>query len=291
MGVFIAFITVAVYLMARGFGFSLSYVGLAFIFSGFTSFFSYYYSDKVILTLSGAREANRKQDFVFYTVAENLSIAAGTPKPKLYVIEDGAMNAFATGRDPAHAVICVTRGLLERLNRTELEGVVAHEMSHIRNYDTRVMSIVVILVGMLALVADWFLRMSFWGGGNRRRNDREEGGQLQAVLFIVGMILAVLSPLIAQLIQLAISRRREFLADASGVGLTKYPAGLAQALEKLSEDREKLHSVSTATAHLFIHSPYGADNSKQQKKQGNWFAGLFLTHPSIEERIKILRSM
>lgn len=294
MAAFIGFITLAVYFMARGLGFSLSYVGLAFIFSGFTSLLSYYYSDKLILMLSGAREASRKQDFHFYTVTENLCLAAGIPKPRLYVIEDSAMNAFATGRDPKHAVVCATRGMLEKLNRTELEGVIAHELSHIRNYDTRLMSIVVILVGMLALIADWFLRMSFWGGGRRRRDEREEGGQIQALLFIAGLILAFLSPLIAQLIQLAISRRREFLADASGVGLTKYPEGLARALEKLADDKEPLEAANKATAHLYIHSPFGADIPRSHfsgSQAVGMFANLFSTHPPIAERIKLLRKM
>ena len=295
MGLFIAFITVAVYFMARGLGFSLSYVGIAFIFSGITSLASYYYSDKMILSLSGAREANRKQDFMFYTVTENLSMAAGIPMPKLYVIEDSAMNAFATGRDPKHAVVVATRGILERLNRTELEGVIAHELSHVRNYDTRVMSIVVILVGMIALIADWFLRMSFWGGRGRRSNDRDEGGgQLQVLFFVVGLVLAFLSPIIAQLIQLAISRRREYLADASGVGLTKYPEGLARALEKLAQDKEPLEAANKATAHLYIHSPFHSDvPSAQLSRQQvtGMFAGLFSTHPPLQDRIKVLREM
>lgn len=279
---FIAFITLAVYGMAQGFGFSLSYVGIAFIFSGLTSIFSYYFSDQMILGLAGAREASRKQDFMFYTVTENLCLAAGMPKPKLYVIEDMAMNAFATGRDPEHAVVCATRGLLEKMNRTELEGVIAHELSHVRNYDTRLMSIVVILIGMLAIVADMFMRMSFWGGGRRRNNDRDEGGQLGAIMFVVGLLLAILSPIVAKLIQLAISRRREFLADASGVGLTKYPAGLASALEKLAGETQTLHSASHATAHLYISNPFKGEKN---------FSNLFSTHPPLNERIKVLRSM
>lgn len=293
MFVFVVFITLSVYLMARGLGFSLSYVGIAFIVSGITSLISYYFSDQLILTLSGARPASRKQDFHFYTVTENLCLAAGIPRPKLYVIEDSAMNAFATGRDPKHAAVCATTGILKRLDRTELEGVIAHELSHIRNYDTRVMSIVVILVGMVALIADWFLRMSYWGG-ERRRRDNREGGQLQALLFVAGLVLAFLSPIIAQLIQLAISRRREFLADASGVGLTKYPEGLARALEKLSQDREPLEAANKATAHLYIHSPFGADVPRSHfsgSQAVGMFANLFSTHPPIAERIANLRRM
>lgn len=290
---FIAFITIAVYFMAVGFGFSLSYVGLALVFSGIMSFVSYYYSDQIILSLSGARPANRQQDFQFYTVTENLSMAAGIPMPKLYVIEDSAMNAFATGRDPQHAVVCATSGILERLNRTELEGVIAHELSHVRNYDIRLMSIVTILVGLVALLADWFLRMSFWGGGGRkRRSNDSEGGNLGIILFVVGMVFALLSPIVAQLIQLAISRQREYLADASGVGITKYPAGLASALEKLENDREPLEAANKATAHLYIHSPYFADVPKAKFSGSTaMFAGLFSTHPPVEERIKRLKAM
>jgi heat shock protein HtpX len=205
--------------------------------------------------------------------------------PKLYVIDDTAMNAFATGRDPDHAVICATTGILSRLNRTELEGVIAHELSHVKNYDIRLMSIVTVLVGLIALLADWMLRLASWGGG-RRRNSDEGGGQLQIVFFIAGLVLALLSPLIAQLIQLAISRRREFLADASGAAITKYPEGLARALEKISADREPLEAANKATAHLYIANPL-----KNTKGSIGWFAGLFDTHPPIEERLKALRSL
>ena len=204
--------------------------------------------------------------------------------PKLYVIDDTAMNAFATGRDPEHAVICATTGLLSRLNRSEIEGVVAHELSHVINYDIRLMSIVTILVGCVALLADWMLRMSAWGGGRRR--DKDEGGQIGAVLFIVGIVLAILSPIIAQLIQLAISRRREFLADASGVAITKNPTGLSHALEKISQDREPLEAANKATAHLYIENPL-----KNLHSGVGWFSGLFATHPPVEERLKALRQL
>ncbi|MEO8581033.1 MAG: M48 family metallopeptidase [Patescibacteria group bacterium] len=281
---FIVFIVGATYVMAQGFGYDLSIVGYALIFSGVTSFFSYYFSDKIILSISGAHEATREKYFDFYTVTENLCLNQQMKMPKLYVIEDTAMNAFATGRDPNHAVICATTGILSRLNRTELEGVIAHELSHVKNYDIRLMSLVTVMVGMIALLADWMLRMAAWGGGRRSRDN--EGGQLQTVFFIVGLILALLSPLIAQLIQLAISRRREFLADASGVAITKYPEGLASALEKISADREPLEAANKATAHLYISNPL-------KNIQGNrsWFAGLFDTHPPVEERLKALRSL
>jgi heat shock protein HtpX len=239
IAIFIAFITAATYLICYALGFDLSAVGIALILSGALSFISFYYSDQIILTISGAVPANKKDHFDFYTVVENLARPAGIPMPKLFVIEDSAMNAFATGRDPQHAVVCATTGLLQRLNRTEIEGVVAHEMSHIRNYDTRLMSIVTILVGLVTLLADILLRTNIRG-----KSDRDDNGNIGTILMAAGFILALLSPIIAQLIQLAISRRREYLADATGASITKYPEGLASALEKLSKDREPLEAVS-----------------------------------------------
>lgn len=288
---FVAFISAAVYFMVRGFNLNPSFVPLALIASGAMSFVSYYFSDRVILTMSGARPATREEFFDFYTVTENLCLAAKTPLPRLYVIDDSAMNAFATGRDPAHAVICATTGILQRLDRSELEGVVAHELAHIRNYDIRLMSIVTILVGFVVLLSDWLLHMSFWGG-NRRSEENREGGQLQAIFFILGMVFALLSPIAAQLIQLAISRRREYLADASGAALTKYPEGLARALEKLSRDQEPLEAANKATAHLYIHSPFYSDtpHSNFSGKGVGWFSNLFATHPPIEDRIAKLRN-
>ncbi|HEX8923784.1 MAG TPA: M48 family metallopeptidase [Patescibacteria group bacterium] len=277
---FIAFITAAAYLIAYAMGYDLSFVGFALIISGVISFASYYYSDQIILSISSARPATRTEFFDFYTVAENLSHADGLPMPKLYVIEDTAMNAFATGRDPQHAVVCATTGLLSRLNRTEIEGVIAHELSHVKNYDTRLMGIVAILVGMVTLLADILLRTRFRG-----RGDRKNDGDLGAILFIAGIVMALLSPLIAQLIQLAISRRREFLADASGAQLTRYPEGLARALEKISADTEPLEAANKATAHLYIANPL-----KNRSDSVGWFAGLFNTHPPVKERIKALRS-
>jgi heat shock protein HtpX len=196
------------------------------------------------------------------------------------------MNAFATGRNPDHAVICATTGLLAKLNRAELEGVIAHELSHVKNYDILIMSVVSVLVGMLALLADWLLRWSSWGGG-RRKNDRDsEGNQLQIILFVVGLLLALLSPIIAQLIQLAISRKREFLADASGVGITKNPQGLIKALEKISADPEPLEAANKATAHLYISNPL-----KNRSDAVGWFAGLFATHPPVTDRIQALKAL
>lgn len=277
---FVIFITLVAWLLAKALGYGPGVIGWALVFSGLMSFASYWWSDKIILAISQARPANKKQDFQFFTVAENLSLASQMPMPKLYVIEDTAPNAFATGRNANHAVVCATTGLLAKLNRTELEGVIAHEISHIKNYDMLLMSVVTILVGMIVLISDWFTRSVLFGG--RRNRDNENTG---AIFFIIGLILALLSPLIAKLIQLAISRRREFLADAAAVKLTRFPDGLIRALQKISADPETLEVANKATAHLYIVNPFkGA-----QLKSG--LAQLFNTHPPVEERIKILREM
>lgn len=288
---FFLFIATAMYFMTQAIGYymgyepgGLGYLGVALIISGLTSFGGYYFSDRIVLGISGARIADRKREFNFYTVAENVAIGAGLPKPRLYVIEDTAPNAFATGRDPEHAVICATTGLLQKLTRTELEGVIAHEFSHIKNYDVRLMSVVAVLVGTLALLGDWFFRIRFFGGGRRRDG---EGGQIGAIIFLVGIIFAILSPFIAQLIQLAISRRREFMADAGSVEVTRQPEGLISALKKISSDLEPLEAANKATAHLYIVNPF---KGKVHGAVG-WFAGLFNTHPPIGERIKILSQM
>ena len=288
---FAAFIAVAVYFISQAAGIYLGYepgglgfAGIALIIAGLMSFGGYYYSDKIVLKISGARPADRKRDFLFYTVVENLSIASGLPKPKLYVIDDSAPNAFATGRDPKHAVVCTTTGLLSKLNRTELEGVLAHELSHIRNYDIRLMSVVAVLVGMVALLGDFFLRMSFYG---RRRDSSRKAGQLGMVILVLGVLFAILSPIIAKLIQLAISRRREFLADASAISITRQPQGLISALQKISKDTEPLEVANKATAHLYIVNPFKG----KMKSAVGWFAGLFNTHPPISKRIKTLKNM
>lgn len=293
VGGFFLFVTLAIYVISQAMSFYMGYqpgglgfLGIALIISGVTSFGSYWFSDKIVLSLSGARPANRKTDFNFYTVTENLSIAAGIPTPKLYVIDDTAMNAFATGRDPKHASVCATTGLLSYLNRTELEGVVAHELSHIKNYDTRLMSLVSIMVGSLALLADWLLRMSFWGGG-RRDSDRENNNQLGVLIFALGIVFAILSPIVAQLIQLAISRRREFMADNGAVKITRQPSGLIGALEKISRDQEPLEAANKATAHLYIINPFKG----RDKRAVSWFAGLFNTHPPVKDRIEALKKM
>lgn len=248
---------------------------IAIFFSLFMNVLSYWFSDKIILSISKAREASRQEFFDLYALTENLAITAGLPMPKIYVIEDPAPNAFATGRNKDHAVVAVTTGLLQRLERDELEGVIAHELSHIGNRDILLMSAVVVLVGLLSILSDMFLRG--FALGDRRDNNRGGG-----VLAIVGLVLIVLSPIIATLIKLAISRRREFLADASAALLTRYPEGLAKALEKISTYNAPMKSAHTATAHLFIANPFGSKAS---------FSNLFATHPPAEERIKILRNM
>jgi heat shock protein HtpX len=280
---FIVFIVGATYLMSEAFGYGPGLVGWALVFSGVTSFASYWWSDKIILTISGARPAKREEFFDFYTVTENLAMSQRLPNPKLYVIDDTAMNAFATGRDPKHAVVCATTGLLSRLDRSEIEGVVAHELSHVKNYDMLLMSVVTILVGLIALLSDWMLRMSFYGG---KRDRRDEGGQLQVIFIAVGFALAILSPLIAQLIQLAISRRREFLADASAVSMTKNPQGLIDALKKLDHDKEPLEAANKATAHMYITNPL-----KNVHGAVGAFAGLFHTHPPMKQRIAQLQQL
>lgn len=255
----------------------------AVIFSIIYSLVSYYFSSNITLALSRAREIERQTAPELYKLVENLAITAGLPLPKIYIIDDTATNAFATGRNPQKAVIVFTTGILQKLKKPELEGVVAHELSHIGNYDIRLMTLVVVLVGILTLLADFFLRFSFFGGRGR---SREGGNQLQAIFLIAGIVLALLSPLIATLIQLAISRKREFLADSSGVLLTRYPEGLAQALEKISADKEPLEAANKATAHLYIANPL-----KNRHGGVGWFAGLFNTHPPVEERIRRLREM
>lgn len=276
---FIVFVSAAALLISYALGFDYTVLPIFLIISGLMSLGSYYFSDRIILAISSARPATREEFFDFYTVAENLSRAARIPMPKLYVIDDTALNAFATGRDPEHAVVVATTGILSRLDRTELEGVVAHELSHVKNYDIRLMSIVTVLVGVVTLLADILLRT------NIRGRSRDEAGQIQAILFIVGIILALLSPIIANLIKLALSRSREFLADASGAELTRYPEGLARALEKISADKEPLEAANKATAHLYIANPL-----RNRHDAIGWFSGLFNTHPPIEERIKALRS-
>jgi len=247
----------------------------AVVFSIFMSFLSYWKSDKIVLAMSNAHLVKFNDNPELYRVVENLCITAGLPVPKIYMIEETAPNAFATGRDPEHGVICFTRGLIDLLDRSELEGVAAHELSHIGNRDILLSTVVVVLVGFVVLASDFFLRWSFFGGGRRRRNDDGGAG---GIMIIIALVLAVLAPLSATLIQLAISRKREFLADASGALLTRYPEGLASALKKISANNIPLKSASKATAHLYISNPL----------KGKKLSKLFMTHPPIEERVKAL---
>jgi len=284
IGFFLVFVIGLGYLLSWVFNNQFILV-IAVIIAVVQALVSYYYSDSITLVVSGAKEVPRKEPFLnLHRVVENLAIAGGLPKPKIYLIKDSAPNAFATGRDPKHASIAVTSGLLDKLNKNELEGVIAHELSHVGNYDIRLMTVVVVLVGVVALLSDFFLRWTWFGGGRRR--DSEGGGQLQLILFIVAIAMAILAPLAATLIQLAISRKREYLADASGTLLTRYPEGLASALEKIAKDREPLEVANKATAHLYIESPF-----KESSHNRGWLSGLFETHPPVEERIKKIRAM
>lgn len=255
-----------------------AYAVMGFVISIGSSFFSYFFADKIVLATTGAKLASKEQYFDFYTVTENLCIASGMPMPKLYVMDDPSPNAFATGRDPKHGVVCATTGLLQMLDRAELEGVIAHELSHIKNYDILVMTIVAVLVGTLSLVADFMMRGAMFGKD-------DDGGKKNPIFLVLFIVALILMPIVATLIQLAISRKREFLADASGALLTRYPEGLARALEKIAGYPQPVHSATSSTAHLFISNPF--------KKTGgmSWMASLFSTHPPTEERLKILRSM
>lgn len=281
MILFVVFITTLVYVFSRALGGGLSLVGFALIFSGIFSFGSYYWSDKMVLSMSGAKLIEKKDNKELYNIVENLCIAAGVPTPKIYIINDSSPNAFATGRDPKHAVVAVTTGLVDILSKTELEGVISHELSHVRNFDTRLMAIVAILVGFIAVISDMFTRI-LWLGGSR---DNERNSSAQGIFMLVGIIFAILSPIAAILIQLAVSRKREFLADASGALLTRYPEGLASALEKISAYPRSVKDATNATAHLYIANPF------KNKDGRSLFTGLFDTHPPIAERVKILRSM
>lgn len=243
------------------------------------SLVSYYSGDKLALWTAGAQGPIQKENNAYvYRLVENLCITAGLPLPKIYLIPDPAINALATGRDPQHASIAITTGAIDNLENEELEGVIAHELSHIKNYDIRLMMIVIVCVSITTLLANWFFRFSFFGG---RRNSR--GGSIQLVFILLGIIMAILSPLAAKLIQLAISRKREFLADASAALLTRYPEGLAKALEKITANNQPMRKTNKAIAHLYFSSSFGEKKS--------WFSHMFSTHPPIEDRIKALRQI
>ena len=281
MSVFFVVVISIGWLFARIYGDS-SFVVIAVVFSLFMNFFSYWFSDKIVLAMSGAHPIKKEEDLELYRIVENLCIVAGLKMPKIYMINDPSPNAFATGRNQERAAVAVTSGLRQVLNKNELEGVIAHELSHIGNRDILISTIVVILVGFVALLSDFFLRAHFFRG---RRNDRDGGGQAQMIMMLVGIILAILTPIVATLIQLAISRKREFLADASGALLTRYPEGLALALEKISNSQIPLRRINKATAHLYISSPLKGGQS------AGWLAKLFMTHPPVRERLAALRDM
>jgi heat shock protein HtpX len=250
---------------------------IAVIISIFSSIFSYWYSDKLVLSMAGAREVDEKDAPQLYHLLENLCITVGMPMPKLYIINESQPNAFATGRDEKHAVIAVTSGLMNRLEKIEIEGVLAHELAHIKNKDMLLQTVVVVMAGLITIVSDFFLRSMMWGGDNR-----ENKNPIFLILAIAG---AILAPLAATIIQLSISRKREFLADATGALITRYPDGLADALKKISEDPHELPDVNNATAHLYISSPLRGESSS------NWVSKLFMTHPPVEERIAALKGM
>ncbi len=277
MLIFIALFTGFFYLLGLFFESPESFLVIGLLSSVTSSFVSYYWSDKIVLKLVGAKPANKKEHFHFYTVVENLSLAAGLPKPKVYVIEDDAPNAFATGRDPKHAVVVATTGLLRILDRSDLEGVVAHELSHIKNYDILLSTVVAVLVGTIGVVSDFVLRHLWYIDDDKER-------RINPILLILFMLAIILMPFIAQLIQLAISRRREFLADASAVMITRNPQGLIDALKKISRYPKQV-DVSPSLAHLFFFSPL------DKKRVGKFVSKLFSTHPPIEERIKALESL
>lgn len=254
-----------------------AFLWVAVAFSIFMNITAYWFSDRVALASAGAHEADSVKYLELHRIVENLAIAAGLPKPRVYIIDDPAPNAFAAGRDPKHSVVAVTTGLLARLERSEIEGVIAHELSHIGNRDILVMTVAVVLAGFIAVVADMFLRMSFYGGGDRDNKN--------PILLIAAVAAVIIAPLAAQLIQFAVSRKREFLADASGALLTRYPEGLASALKKISSYEAPMERASHATAHLFISNPFGAHEA------GRFIAKIFSTHPPIEERVAALSGM
>lgn len=248
-----------------------------------SSFISYWFSDKIVLSMSGAHQLKFEDNKELYRLVENLCISVGLPTPKIYIINDISPNAFATGRNPKNAVIAVTTGLLNKLEKSELEGVIAHELSHIKNYDILIATLTTVMVGMIVLLADWFRRWAFYSGGRSRSNENK--GQLQLIIIILAIVFSILAPIFAYIMQFAISRKREFLADADGALTTRYPEGLARALEKISSDPNDMERANRATAHLYISEPI-----KQKNKKSLW-AKAFMTHPPIEDRVKALRGM
>lgn len=278
---FLAFIAVIVYYICMALDLGELSIIIAMIFAIVSTWGSYYYSDKIVLKLNNARPATREEDLKLVNILDSLVISAGLQeKPQLYVIEDAQPNAFATGRNPKHAVICVTTGLLEKLDYYELEGVLAHEMSHIKNYDILLSAVVSVMVGLVVILSDWFTRISFYGG--RRGRDRDNDNNGNAIIMLIGLIFLILAPIFGQLMQLAISRKREFLADATAIEFTRNPDGLISALEKISADPNELKVANKATENMYIANPF-----RNKKKSSD----LWSTHPSTEARIEALRNL
>ncbi len=284
MAAFVLSISVLVTVFVLALRLPIGAIGIVGIILIIYALFSYYASTSIVLSISGAHEVTKEEEWEFVRRVENLAIGAGLPMPRTWVLEDSAPNAFATGMDPKHSHVVATRGILDKLEPIELEGVLAHEMSHIGNYDIRMTTIATVLVGVVALLSDLFLRFTFFGAGSRRsRNDRDGGGAIAILLLAAALILAILAPIAAQIMTLAISRKREYLADASGALLCRNPEALARALEKITADPEPLEAANKATAQLYFSNPLHDHKS--------WLNNLFDTHPPVEERIRLLRSM
>ena len=284
ISIFILVITLIVYYICNALELGTISIVIALVFSIGSAWASYYYSDKIVLSLNNARPATKEEDLKLVNILDSLMVASGlSSKPRLYVVEDAQPNAFATGRNPENAVICVTTGLLEKLDYYELEGVIAHEMSHIKNYDIRLSCIVSVMVGFIVMLSDMFSRILFWGGNKKRDNDSNGN----AILMLIGLICLILSPIFGSLMQLALSRKREFLADSTAVEFTRNPDGLISALEKLENDPNQLKTANSATANMYIINPF-KKNSKEGKKRTS---NIWSTHPSTADRIESLRNL
>ena len=287
VAIFTFIITLIVYYICYAFDFGEFSIAIALIFSIISAFGTYYNCDKIVLSMSNARPATKEEDLKLVNILESLMVTANLPaKPRLYVVDDPQPNAFATGRNPQNAVICVTTGLLQKLEYYELEGVIAHEMSHIKNYDIRLSAVVSVMVGFVVMLSDYVSRLLFWGGG-RRRDDDGDGNSGNAILMLIGLIFLILSPIFGTLMQLALSRKREFLADATAVELTRNPQGLISALRKLDSDKNQLYTANSATANMYIVNPFKSHTNEGKRKSSS----LWSTHPSIEDRIEALENI
>ena len=285
IGIFIIVITLIVYFICNALNLGTISIVIALIFSIASAWGSYYYSDKIVLSVNKARPATKEEDQKLVNILDALMVSSGLQsKPRLYVVEDPQPNAFATGRNPENAVICVTTGLLEKLDYYELEGVIAHEMSHIKNYDIRLSCVVSVMVGFIVMLSDMFSRVLFWGGLDR---DNDSDSKANGILMIIGLIFLILSPIFGSLMQLALSRKREFLADATAVEFTRNPDGLISALEKLENDPNQLKTANSATANMYIVNPFKKDTKEGKKKT----TSIWSTHPSTQDRIEALRNL